>query len=73
MSIHLCLDGWLEEDVKLVLAGKVPADYRVQNTEVRKTGQRLLCLPSIKVIDNVFQGDLEAYRKCVRANFGDVM
>lgn len=65
--------GWLEEDVKLVLAGKVPAEYRVKNIEARKAGQRLLYSPSTRVINYTFGGDREAYQRCVLSNFGDVM
>lgn len=65
--------GWSEHDVLLILRGKAPLSLSDDRRNARKTGMRMLENPSKRTVDRVFSGNVAAYRKCVLANFGDVL
>lgn len=65
--------NYSEEGVKRVLAGESVEcldSLARQESEVRGVGRRMLKRPNYRIVNKTFNGDLEAYRRCVCMVFG---
>ena len=70
--------GLSEDEARQILRGETPPCCRIPDYELAATrgpiavwGRRLLREPDVQSLDGVFEGNVESYRQCVVANFGE--